>query len=234
MGGNQRSARTANAILTITTARLEREIEVITKMGFPGYFLIVWDFIRYAKKNNIPVGPGRGSAAGSLVAYCLKITDIDPLQYDLLFERFLNPERVSMPDIDIDFCVRGRQQVIDYVADYYGRDHVSQISTFGTMASKAAIKDVGRALEMPYAEVDKIAKMIPPPVRGRNVSIEDAIKQNPDLKKAIETDPRVKEVIEIAKRLEGCSRHCFGSRGGRGDFAQAASRACAGVKDVAR
>ncbi len=188
-------------------ARLEQEITVITKMGFPGYFLIVWDFIRYAKKNNIPVGPGRGSAAGSLVAYCLKITDIDPLQYDLLFERFLNPERVSMPDIDIDFCVRGRQQVIDYVADYYGRDHVSQISTFGTMASKAAIKDVGRALEMPYAEVDKIAKMIPPPVRGRNVSIEDAIKQNPDLKRAIETDQRVREVIEIAKRLEGCSRH---------------------------
>lgn len=188
-------------------ARLELEIKIITQMGFPGYFLIVWDFINYAKKNNIPVGPGRGSAAGSLVAYSLKITDIDPLQYDLLFERFLNPDRVSMPDIDIDFCVRGRQQVIDYVADYYGRDHVSQISTFGTMASKAAIKDVGRALEMPYAEVDKIAKMIPPPVRGRNVSIEDAIKQNPDLKRAIDTDARVKEVIEIAKRLEGCSRH---------------------------
>jgi DNA polymerase-3 subunit alpha len=187
--------------------RLEEEITVITNMGFPGYFLIVWDFINYAKKSSIPVGPGRGSAAGSLVAYCLKITDIDPLQYDLLFERFLNPERVSMPDIDIDFCVRGRQQVIDYVADYYGRDHVSQISTFGTMASKAAIKDVGRALEMPYAEVDKIAKMIPPPVRGRNVSIEDAIKQNQDLKKAIDSDPRVKDVIEIAKRLEGCSRH---------------------------
>ncbi|HEX8091289.1 MAG TPA: DNA polymerase III subunit alpha, partial [Blastocatellia bacterium] len=187
--------------------RLEEEITVITNMGFPGYFLIVWDFINYAKKSSIPVGPGRGSAAGSLVAYCLRITDVDPLQYDLLFERFLNPERVSMPDIDIDFCVRGRQQVIDYVADYYGRDHVSQISTFGTMASKAAIKDVGRALEMPYAEVDKIAKMIPPPVRGRNVSIEDAIKQNPDLKRAIDSDPRVKDVIEIAKRLEGCSRH---------------------------
>jgi DNA polymerase-3 subunit alpha len=188
-------------------ARLELEIQIITQMGFPGYFLIVWDFINHAKKNSIPVGPGRGSAAGSLVAYSLKITDIDPLQYDLLFERFLNPERVSMPDIDIDFCVRGRQKVIDYVAEYYGRDHVAQISTFGTMASKAAIKDVGRALEMPYAEVDKIAKMIPPPVRGRNVAIEDAIKQNPDLKKAIDTDPRVREVIEIAKRLEGCSRH---------------------------
>src|SRR5215831_12305328 len=188
-------------------ARLESEIATISQMGFAGYFLIVWDFIAYARKNDIPVGPGRGSAAGSLVAYSLRITDIDPLQYDLLFERFLNPERVSMPDIDIDFCVRGRQQVINYVADYYGRDHVAQISTFGTMASKAAIKDVGRAMEMPYADVDKIAKMIPPPVRGRNVSIDDAIKQNVDLKKAIDTDPRVKELIEIAKRLEGCSRH---------------------------
>jgi DNA polymerase-3 subunit alpha len=188
-------------------ARLEQEIAVINKMGYAGYFLIVWDFIAYARQNNIPVGPGRGSAAGSLVAYCLRITDLDPLQYDLLFERFLNPERVSMPDIDIDFCVRGRQKVIDYVADYYGRDHVSQISTFGTLASKAVIKDVGRALEMPYSEVDKIAKMIPPPVRGRNVSIEEAIKQNPDLKRAINTDDRVREVIEIAQRLEGCSRH---------------------------
>lgn len=188
-------------------ARLEQEIAVIIKMGYASYFLIVWDFIAYARRNDIPVGPGRGSAAGSLVAYCLRITDIDPIEYDLFFERFLNPERVSMPDIDIDFCVRGRQKVIDYVADYYGRDHVSQISTFGTMASKAVIKDVGRALEMPYADVDKIAKMIPPPVRGRNVSIADAIKQNPDLKRAINTDERVREVIEIAQRLEGCSRH---------------------------
>jgi DNA polymerase-3 subunit alpha len=187
--------------------RLESEIAVIAQMGFAGYFLIVWDFINYARKNNIPVGPGRGSAAGSLVAYSLRITDIDPLQYDLLFERFLNPERVSMPDIDIDFCVRGRQQVINYVSDYYGWDHVAQISTFGTMASKAAIKDVGRALEMPYAEVEKIAKMIPPPVRGRNVSIDEAINKNSDLKKAIDTDTRVHELIEIAKRLEGCSRH---------------------------
>ncbi|MGH9764092.1 MAG: DNA polymerase III subunit alpha, partial [Blastocatellia bacterium] len=187
--------------------RLESEIKTIIQMGFAGYFLIVWDFIAYAKKNGIPVGPGRGSAAGSLVAYSLQITDVDPIQYDLLFERFLNPERVSMPDIDIDFCVRGRQQVIDYVADYYGRDHVAQISTFGTMASRAAIKDVGRVLEMPYADVEKIAKMIPPPVRGRNVSIDEAIKQNSDLSKAIETDQRVKELIEIARRLEGCSRH---------------------------
>src|SRR5256714_1262499 len=187
--------------------RISREIAMIKQMGFPSYFLVVWDFIKFAKDRMIPVGPGRGSAAGSLIAYCLEITDIDPIEYDLLFERFLNPERVSMPDIDIDFCVRGRQQVIDYVADYYGRDHVSQISTFGTMASKAAIKDVGRALEMPYADVDKIAKMIPPPVRGRNVSIKDAIEQNPDLKRAINTDERIREVIEIAQRLEGCSRH---------------------------
>ena len=189
------------------SARLEREIQVIMNMGFPGYFLIVWDFIKYARTSEIPVGPGRGSAAGSLVAYAMRITDIDPLQYDLLFERFLNPERVSMPDIDIDFCVHGRQKVIDYVADYYGRDHVSQIATFGTMASKAAIKDVGRALDVPYADVEKIAKMIPPPVRGRNISISQAILDVPELKKAIDTDPRIKELIEIALRLEGCSRH---------------------------
>ena len=188
-------------------ARLEFEIEVVNRMGYAGYFLIVWDFINYAKRDGIPVGPGRGSAAGSLIAYSMKITDLDPLQYDLVFERFLNPERVSMPDIDIDFCVRGRQKVIDYVANYYGRDHVAQISTFGTMASRAAIKDVGRALEMPFADVEKIAKMIPPPIRGRNVPIDEAIRQNPDLRKAIATDPRVSDLIEIAKRLEGCSRH---------------------------
>ncbi len=187
--------------------RLDHELRVITQMGFPGYFLIVWDFIRFAKEQMIPVGPGRGSAAGSLAAYCLKITDVDPLQYDLLFERFLNPERVSMPDIDIDFCVRGRGEVIKYVSDYYGRDHVSQIITFGTMASKAAIKDVGRALEMPFGEVDRIAKMIPPPIRGRNVSIEDATEMNPDLKKEIERNEQVKQLIDLAKRLEGCSRH---------------------------
>jgi len=187
--------------------RLTHEIETIKRMGFSGYFLIVWDFIRYAKEKGIPVGPGRGSAAGSLVAYCMKITDVDPIQYDLLFERFLNPERVSMPDIDVDFCVRGRAEVINYVSDLYGRQNVSQIITFGTMASRAVIKDVGRALEMPYADVEKVAKMIPPPVRGRNVSIEDAIKQNPDLKKLIDNSEQVRELIEIARRLEGCSRH---------------------------
>ena len=187
--------------------RLTHEIETIKRMGYTGYFLIVWDFIRYAKKRGIPVGPGRGSAAGSLVAYCLKITDVDPIQYDLLFERFLNPERVSMPDIDVDFCVRGRADVINYVSDLYGRQNVAQIITFGTMASRAVIKDVGRALEMPYSEVEKVAKMIPPPVRGRNVSIEDAIKQNPDLKNAIDNNPQVAELIETARRLEGCARH---------------------------
>ena len=187
--------------------RLTHEIETIKRMGYSGYFLIVWDFIHYARKQGIPVGPGRGSAAGSLVAYCMRITDVDPLQYDLLFERFLNPERVSMPDIDVDFCVKGRADVINYVSDLYGRRNVAQIITFGTMASRAVIKDVGRALEMPYSEVEKVAKMIPPPVRGRNVSIEDAIKQNPDLKKQIEASPQTAELIEIARKLEGCSRH---------------------------
>ncbi|HEX5876247.1 MAG TPA: DNA polymerase III subunit alpha [Pyrinomonadaceae bacterium] len=188
-------------------SRLTSEIGMIKQMGFAGYFLIVWDFVRYAKEHSIPVGPGRGSAAGSLVAYCLEITDIDPLQYDLLFERFLNPGRVSLPDIDIDFCVRGRGEVINHVAGLYGRDSVCQIITFGTLASKAAIKDVGRALEVPYAEVDRIAKLIPPPVRGRNVSIGQALEQVPELKREIETNPQVKEILEIAQRLEGCARH---------------------------
>ena len=187
--------------------RLTHEIETIKRMGYTGYFLIVWDFIRYARDKGIPVGPGRGSAAGSLVAYCLKITDVDPIQYELLFERFLNPERVTMPDIDVDFCVRGRADVINYVSDLYGRQNVAQIITFGTMASRAVTKDVGRALEMPYAEVEKVAKMIPPPVRGRNVSIEDAIKQNPELKQLIDSNQQVSELIEIARRLEGCARH---------------------------
>ena len=187
--------------------RLSNEIGMIKQMGFAGYFLIVWDFVRYAKENSIPVGPGRGSAAGSLVAYCLEITDVDPIQYDLLFERFLNPGRVSLPDIDIDFCVRGRSEVINHVADLYGRDSVCQIITFGTMASKAAIKDVGRALEVPYADVERIAKLIPPPVRGRNVSISQALEQVPELKREVETNAQVREIIEIALRLEGCARH---------------------------
>ena len=187
--------------------RLKAEIEIIENMKFPGYFLIVWDFIRYARQKGIPVGPGRGSAAGSLAAYCMKITDVDPLQYDLLFERFLNPERVSMPDIDIDFCIRGRSDVINHVTEVYGRDSVCQIITFGTMASRAAIKDVGRALNMPYGDVERIAKLIPPPWRGRNIGISEALERVPELKESIKKDPQVKELIDIALRLEGCSRH---------------------------
>ncbi len=188
-------------------ARLDTEIGMIRKMGFSGYFLIVWEFIEYAKKRSIPVGPGRGSAAGSLVAYSLGITDVDPLQYDLLFERFLNPERISMPDIDIDFCVRGRGDVINHVTEFYGRDSVCQIITFGTMASKAAIKDVGRALNMPYGDVERVAKLIPPPVRGRNVSIAQAIEQVPELRSLIETNEQVRDLVALARVLEGCSRH---------------------------
>ncbi|MFN2500524.1 MAG: DNA polymerase III subunit alpha [Pyrinomonadaceae bacterium] len=186
--------------------RLNIEIETIRKMGFPGYFLIVWDFIKYAREQGIPVGPGRGSAAGSLAAYCLRITDVDPLQYELLFERFLNPERISMPDIDIDFCIRGRGKVIDHVTEVYGRESVCQIITFGTMASRAAIKDVGRALNIPYGDVEKIAKMVPPPIRGRNVSISQALEMVPEMKAATK-DPRIKELVDLALRLEGCSRH---------------------------
>lgn len=187
--------------------RAKLEIDIINNMGFPGYFLVVWEFINYAKEHSIPVGPGRGSAAGSLVAYCLQITDVDPIQYELLFERFLNPERITMPDIDIDFCVKGRAEVIQHVTDLYGADKVCQIITFGTMASRAAIKDVGRAMEMTYAEVEKVSKLIPPPIRGRNVSIEAAIEMVPELSAARKNDPKVKELIDLALRLEGCSRH---------------------------
>ena len=184
-------------------ARLTREIECIKAMKFPGYFLIVWDFIRYAREQDIPVGPGRGSAAGSLVAYALGITDIDPLQNDLLFERFLNPERVSMPDIDIDFCMNRRGEVIEYVRRKYGTEQVAQIITFNTMAAKAAIKDVGRAMDMPYGEVDRIAKLIPPTI---GITIEQALKDNPMLATAYESDPKVRELIDTAQRLEGLVR----------------------------
>ena len=155
----------------VYTDRLRRELDMIRKMGYSSYFLIVWDFISYAKKQGIPVGPGRGSAAGSLVSYCIGVTDIDPVKYNLLFERFLNPERISMPDIDVDFCKDRRGEVITYVAEKYGKDHVAQIITFGTMAAKAAIRDVGRALDIPYGEVDKIAKLVP---NTLNISIEEA------------------------------------------------------------
>ncbi len=184
--------------------RLSEEIRMIQRMKFSGYFLVVWDFIRYARAQGIPVGPGRGSAAGSLVSYALRITDVDPLQYNLLFERFLNPERVSNPDIDIDFCMRRRGEVIEYVTGKYGRDNVAQIITFGTMAAKAAIKDVGRAMEMPYAEVDRIAKLVPATL---NIKLKDAIDQVPQFKQMIESDPKVADLFEIAKRLEGLSRH---------------------------
>src|ERR1700756_5614725 len=184
--------------------RLAREIAIIQQMKFSGYFLIVWDFIRYAKERNIPVGPGRGSAAGALVAYSLGITDIDPLQHELLFERFLNPERISMPDIDIDFCMNRRGEVIDYVTRKYGRDNVAQIITFGTMAAKAAIKDVGRAMDVPYSDVDRIAKMVP---NQLNIKLEEAIQESPPLKDAYEKDAQVRELLETAKKLEGLVRN---------------------------
>src|ERR671931_659695 len=184
--------------------RLSYEIEMIKRMKYPGYFLIVWDFIRYAREQGIPVGPGRGSAAGSLVAYCLRITDVDPLDYDLIFERFLNPERVSLPDIDIDFCERRRGEVIDYVTRKYGRENVAQIITFGTMKAKAVIRDVERVLEMPYADVDRIAKQIP---AALDMTLDKALNENPVLKDMWGKDPKVKEVIAIGKRLEGMSRH---------------------------
>src|SRR5580693_7413193 len=184
--------------------RLERELSIIQQMKFPGYFLIVWDFIRYAKEHDIPVGPGRGSAAGSLVSYALGITDIDPLQHELLFERFLNPERVSMPDIDIDFCMNRRGEVIQYVTQKYGRDNVAQIITFGTMAAKAAIKDVGRAMDIPYADVDRIAKMVPTQL---NITLEQAIEDSAQLREAIEKDGQIRELFETARKLEGMVRN---------------------------
>src|ERR1700757_1329587 len=184
--------------------RLSREIAIIQQMNFSGYFLIVWDFIRYARDSNIPVGPGRGSAAGSLVSYSLGITDLDPLQHELLFERFLNPERVSMPDIDIDFCMNRRGEVIDYVTRKYGRENVAQIITFGTMAAKAAIKDVGRAMDVPYSDVDRIAKMVP---NQLNIKLEQAIEQSPPLREAYEKDAQVRELLETAKKLEGLVRN---------------------------
>jgi len=184
-------------------ARLDREIGIIRQMKFSGYFLIVWDFIRYAKEHDIPVGPGRGSAAGSLATYCMEITDIDPLQNALLFERFLNPERVSMPDIDIDFCMNRRSEVIEYVTRKYGREQVAQIITFNTMAAKAAIKDVGRALDMPYGDVDRIAKLVPATI---GITIDQALKDSPPLQEAYESTQQIRELIDTAKKLEGLVR----------------------------
>lgn len=184
--------------------RLNYELGVINQMGYVDYFLIVWDFIRYAVVNGIPTGPGRGSAAGSIVAYTLDITKIDPIKYSLLFERFLNPERVSMPDIDSDFCYERRQEVIDYVVEKYGEKNVSQIITFGTMAARACIRDVGRAMNYTYAEVDRIAKMIPTML---GITIEKALDLNPELKAAYDSEERVKSLIDISKDLEGLPRH---------------------------
>ncbi|MET0052456.1 MAG: DNA polymerase III subunit alpha [Candidatus Thiodiazotropha sp.] len=191
--------------------RLQIELDVINSMGFPGYFLIVADFIQWAKDNDIPVGPGRGSGAGSLVAYALKITDLDPIALELLFERFLNPERVSMPDFDVDFCMDKRDQVIDYVARRYGRDSVSQIITYGSMAAKAVVRDVGRVLGHPYGFTDRVAKMIPFEI---GMTLDKALKESDDLKQAFETDEEVAELIEMAKKLEGCARNAGKHAGG--------------------
>ena len=196
--------KSAETLPQLYKERLQTELNVIRKMGYASYFLIVWDFISYARSNHIPVGPGRGSAAGSLVSYCLDITEIDPLKYGLLFERFLNPERISMPDIDVDFCQDRRGDVISYVSDKYGKDHVAQIITFGTMAAKAAIRDVGRAMDIPYAEVDKIAKLVPNQLK---ITIEEALRLEPQLKQAYDSDESVKGLLNIAVRLEGLNRH---------------------------
>ena len=187
--------------------RLDYELDVIKTMGYVDYFLIVWDFINYAKSNDIMVGPGRGSAAGSIVSYALRITDIDPIKYSLLFERFLNPERISMPDIDIDFCFERRQEVIDYVSQKYGPEKVVQIVTFGTLAAKGVIRDVGRVMDLPYAYVDSLAKMIPRIPNEPNITIDKALKVNPELRKLYETDGQVKELIDMSKCLEGLPRH---------------------------
>ena len=184
--------------------RLREELMVICSMGFAGYFLIVWDIIRFARSRQIPVGPGRGSAAGSLVAYALRITDLDPLEYTLLFERFLNPERVSLPDIDMDFCMDRRGEVINYVVEKYGSDHVAQIITFGTLGAKAAIRDVGRVLELPYAEADKVAKLVPSQL---NITLQEALDQEPRLRELTQTDPKIAELMNVAQSLEGLARH---------------------------
>ena len=184
--------------------RLNYELGVIKSMGYVDYFLIVWGFIHFAKSNGIMVGPGRGSAAGGIVAYTLAITNIDPIRYQLLFERFLNPERVSMPDIDVDFCFERRQEVIDYVVRKYGKDRVVQIITFGTLQARGVLRDVGRVMDLPYAFVDSIAKMIP---KELNITLDKSLKMNHELKKLYDEDPQVKELIDMSKRLEGLPRH---------------------------
>ena len=184
--------------------RLRYELDIVHRMGYDHYFLIVWDYVRFAKEHGIIVGPGRGSGAGSIAAYCLGITGLDPLRYNLLFERFLNPERISMPDFDIDFCYERRQEVIDYVVEKYGADHVSQIITFGTMAARAVVRDVGRVLGYTYAEVDQIAKMVP---FALGMTLEHALELNPELRKACEADERIQRLMDISRSLEGMPRH---------------------------
>ena len=191
--------------------RLETELDVIVSMGFPGYFLIVADFIQWAKNNGVPVGPGRGSGAGSLVAYALTITDLDPLKYELLFERFLNPERVSMPDFDVDFCMEGRDRVIEYVAGHYGREKVSQIITYGSMAAKAVVRDVGRVLGHPYGFVDRIAKLIPFEI---GMTLDKALEQEEALRELYEQDEEVRALLDLARSLEGLSRNAGKHAGG--------------------
>src|SRR5262249_1395936 len=191
----------------VYTERLESELKVINKMGFAGYFLIVADFTNYAKSQGIPVGPGRGSAAGSLVAYALRITDLDPIPYNLLFERFLNPERKSMPDIDMDFCFERRDEVIRYVREKYGEDCVAQIITFGTLKGKQAIKDVGRVLDYSFADTDRIAKLYPAPKQGKDFPLKDALEMEPRLKAVRERGAREEQLFDYAFRLEGLLRH---------------------------
>src|SRR5215203_5234095 len=211
-GFEQRLARlkelAAKGVLKHTLDEYERrltyEIDMIKKMKYPGYFMIVWDFIRYAREQGIPVGPGRGSAAGSLVAYCLRITDVDPIEYDLIFERFLNPERVSLPDIDIDFCERRRGEVIEYVTRKYGRDQVAQIITFGTMKARAVVRDVARVMDIPYADADKVAKAVPPAL---DMTLAKALEESPALKEMQQKDERIRELLTVAQRLEGMTRH---------------------------
>jgi DNA polymerase-3 subunit alpha len=187
--------------------QLEYELSVVDKMGFNDYFLIVWDFVKYAKDQGITVGPGRGSAAGSLITYCMDITELDPLKYGLIFERFLNPERVSMPDIDVDFADTRRDEVLDYVRDKYGRENVAQIITFGTMAARAAVRDVGRAMGYPYAEVDRIAKLVPPPVQGRHILLKQSLEEDPELRNVYNSEERSKQLLDNAVKLEGTVRH---------------------------
>src|SRR5438874_8621710 len=196
-------ARRYDKIDTNLRERLQFELKTIHEMGFTDYFLIVWDFVTFAKRNGVSVGPGRGSTAGSLVAYCLEITDVDPIRYDLLFERFLNPGRKQLPDADIDFSVAGRDRVINYVAEKYGRDRVAQIITFGTMAARAAVRDAGRVLEVPYGVVDRIAKLIP---EGPGQTLDDCLKPGSELKQSFDSDPVTREIVDLARPLEGLTR----------------------------